>query len=67
MMPMTSRQAAIRAKGKTSKRTGTVRVARTADPLAKRNTLQKKALVPPFTDGILGLGVLSVPPKPVKR
>ena len=66
-MTMTSRQAAIRAKGKTSKRTGTVRVTRVADTQAKRNTLQKKDQVSPFTAGTMGLGVLSVPPKPVKR
>ncbi len=67
-MGMTSRQAAIRAKGKTSKRIGTVRVKAIVDPMNKRlNPTEKRALVPPFIDGTMGLGVLSMPPKPVKR
>ena len=65
-MGMTSRQAAIRAKGKTSKRLGTVR-SKADEPKAHTRRIQSKVDVSPFTDGALGLGVLSVPPKPVKR
>lgn len=82
-MAMSERAAAVKAKLRTTRkagkppvhghgpvqtgpRTGTIRSS-TAEAKAKSGSVQSKYAVSPFMDGTLGLGVLSVPPKPVKR
>ena len=58
--------ARMRSAGKRKQRIGTAtNVA--PEPKAKQRNVQSKVDVRPFTSGLLGLGVLSVPPKPVKR
>jgi len=58
---------AIKAKMKSARgRVGTVRSVAVA-PQGKVSNLQKSPDKPPFQAGTMGLGVLSVPPKPVKR